>query len=180
MVLTNATDGSGNPLDNKLKDWSGYAGKIITISVNSVKQGELVDVDITDQVTGVVKTNATITNTKYGDPVYVRVAIIANWVKATGTIIYPYPIDNIAGDSNFQGVNTDWVYDSSDGFYYYKHQMAPNSSAVLFTKFTAPAIPTDIPDIDHMQMTLLVQGFDASKKAEMGSTYGWPISHYVD
>ncbi|MBR5175338.1 MAG: fimbrillin family protein [Bacteroidales bacterium] len=179
VVLTNTTDGSGNPIDNKLKDWSGYAGKIITISVNSVKQGELVDVEITDQVSGKVKTNAKVTNTKYGDPVYVRVAIIANWVKADGTIIYPYEVDNIAGDSNFEGVNTDWVYDS-DGFYYYKHKMAPNTSVTLFTKFTSPAPPSTIPDIDHLQMTLLVQGFDASKKAEMGSTYGWPISHYVD
>ena len=180
--LSGATDGSGNPIDSKLKDWRSYAGKVITISINSVQEGDIVDVDITDQVSGIVKTDAVVTNTPVGNPVYVRVAIIANWVKDDGTIIYPYPIDNIASDSQFEGVNSDWVY--SGGFYYYKHRMPAGDSARLFDKFTAPvagssSYPSTVPDIDHLQMTLLVQGVDAARMSEMAD-YGWDITHFVD
>ena len=176
--LTGANDGSGHPIDSKLKDWSTYAGKVITISLNSVFEGEHVDIEITDQVNANVKTIPTVTNTaEVGKDCYVRVAIVANWVKADGTVIYPYPIDNIATNPRFTGFDSSkWVFDN--GFYYYKYKLK-GASVKLFDKFTAPVsgdtdYESTVPDIDHLVVTIVAQGVDWEKKAEMISTYGWP------
>ena len=166
-------------IDSKIKDWRTYAGKMITICLDSSFDGEHLDVEIEDTCTANVKYNPVITNTaEVGVAAYIRVAIVANWVKESGTVIYPYTVSDISSDSRFTGFDaTKWTYNG--GFYYYKYQLPKGASVKLFDKFTAPApgdsdYPSTIPDIDHLVMTLVVQGVDARKKAEMISTYGWP------
>ena len=173
LVLT------GSDMDAKLKDWRTYAGKVITISVSSVGGGGLVDIFLDDQVDANVKTNVVITNTPVGNDAYVRVAIIANWVNEFDVVVYPYPIDNIADDPKCEGFDrANWVF--NNGFYYYKHKLTSDgSSEKMFSKFTAPrsgeaGYPTDVPNVDHLQMTILVQGVDAAKIGTMISDYGWP------
>lgn len=180
--LTGAKDGSGNDMDSNIRDWSGYAGKIITISVNTVVQGGLVDIELSDTVTANVKENVTIHNTAASKDSYVRVAIIANWVNEVGTVIYPYPIDNIFADShfNFTGVNTgDWTF--QNGFYYYEKKLLVNQTVKLINSFTSPVrgdsdFPNDNTAVDHLQMTILVQAVDCDRKADLvdPSKYGWP------
>ena len=166
-------------IDPKILDWRTYAGKMITISLDSSFDGEHLDVAIDDTCEANVKYDPVITNTvDVGVDAYIRVAIVANWVKESGEVIYPYAVGNLSSDSHFTGFDSSkWVYNG--GFYYYKYQLPVGESVKLFTKFTAPApgdsdYPSTIPDIDHMVMTLVVQGVDVRKKAEMISTYGWP------
>ena len=170
---------SGADMDARLKDWRTYAGKVITISVSSVGGGGLLDVEIDDQVAANVKTDVVITNTPIGNDAYVRVAIIANWVNAQGAAVYPYPIDIIASDSHCEGFDSaNWVF--NDGFYYYKHKLESGApSQKMFSKFTAPVsgdagYPADVPNVDHLQMTILVQGVDAGRISDMITYYGWP------
>ena len=180
--LTKATDGSGNPMDSKLRDWSTYAGKIITFSVNTVVEGGLVDIELSDQVNAHVKSNVSVFNTNDSKESYVRVAVIANWVNSVGTVIYPYPIDNIFSDSHFDfsGVTTsDWVFDN--GFYYYKKRLPVNTSVKLIHTFTSPLrgdsdFPNDNTQVDHLEMTILAQAVECDRKADLidPSKYGWP------
>ena len=165
--------------DPKIQDWRTYAGKMITISLNSSFDGEHLDIEIEDTYEANVKYNPIITNTaEVGVDAYIRVAIVANWVKESGMIIYPYAVGDLSNDSHFTGFDASkWVYDG--GFYYYKYRLPIGDSVKLFEKFTAPVpgdsdYPSTIPDIDHMVMSLVVQGIDFRKKDEMISTYGWP------
>ena len=180
--LTAATDGSGNAMATELRDWSTYAGKIITISVNTVMSGGLVDIDLADVLEAHVKKNVVITNNEYdhSKDSYIRVAVIANWVNKQGTIIYPYPIDNIFNDSRFDftGVTTsDWVFNG--GFYYYTKQLRTGQSVKLINTFTSPVLgdpdfPNDNTAVDHLQMTILVQGVECDRKNDLLNVYNWP------
>jgi len=180
--LTAAKDGSGNAMDPKLRDWSTYAGKIITISVNTVVNGGLVDVVLADEVEAHVKKNVVVTNNPidHSKDIYVRVAVIANWVNDVGTVIYPYPIDNIFNDSRFDftGVTTsDWVFNG--GFYYYKKKLLTGQSVKLINTFTSPVLgdtdfPNDNTEVDHLEMTILVQGVEYDRKADLLGQYNWP------
>jgi len=166
-------------IDPKIKDWRTYAGKMITISLDSSFDGEHLDVEIDDTCEANIKYNPIITNTaEVGVDAYIRVAIVANWVSESGMVIYPYAVGDLSSDSRFTGYDTSkWVYDG--GFYYYKYQLPVGESVKLFEQFTAPVpgdgdYPSTILDIDHLVMTLVVQGVDVRKKTEMISTYGWP------
>lgn len=175
--LGGTKDGSQQPLDPKLRDWRTYAGKIITIAVNTVKQGDLIDIELNETVEANIKRNVSVYNTNDSKPVFVRVAIIANWVNSQGTIIYPYPIDSIFNDPQFtfnEGTANDWEF--INGFYYYKKRLPINTSVKFINTFTAPAYTGENSQVDHLQMTIMVQGVECDRKTDLINTFGWPAS----
>ena len=168
-------------VDAKLKDWSGYAGKIITIAISALFEGDLVDIEISDTVTAEVKTDPMVHNAG-SNPVFVRAAIVANWVTEDGAPIAPYKVDGTTiVSAPFEGYDSDtWTY--NNGFFYCKKKLtAPGTMGAsyndikLFTKFTSPE-PPELPNVDHLEMDIMFQAVDAKgddAKAKI-IAYGWP------
>ena len=169
-------------VDAKLKDWSGYAGKIITIAISALFEGDLVDIEISDTVTAEVKTDPMVHNAG-SNPVFVRAAIVANWVTEDGAPIAPYKVDGTTiVSAPFEGYDgSTWTY--NDGFFYCRKVLTtpgttgtPYNDIKLFTKFTSPNPPESLPNVDHLEMDIMFQAVDAmgdDAKARI-IAYGWP------
>ncbi|MCQ2119722.1 MAG: fimbrillin family protein [Bacteroidales bacterium] len=167
--------------DALLKDWSGYAGKIITLRVESTKM-DLVRIEVSDEVTGMTKSDVEIKNVGT-DGVFLRVALIANVVSADGVIEAPVSIDDIQGDSDFvKNANwaNYWYYNSADGFYYYKYVLPSRTRTTcdIFESYTAPdELLTR--DGQKVSFDIVTQAIDAGKDAASYTTdfltnAGWP------
>lgn len=163
--------------DGLTKDWSGYAGKVLTFRISSLK-ANLVSVDITDVVSGSKKDNIKIFNDGKSD-LYVRAVLVGNWLNSKGNILAAW--DEELPYGTFDGKNpvtdatafprtlpSNWVL-HSDGFYYYK-KILPSGYRVsqnLFDEFILTDKPsvenTEDPDVqlDSFEMSILVQAVAA-------------------
>lgn len=126
------------PKTFKFLRWSGkkavvFCALTVVLSVTVLGVTLAYVIDKTDPITntfptpniGVDITGDVIKNT--GDiPVYVRAAVVANWVMEDGSILATSPVEGTDYKINFN--TTDWVQ-GSDGFWYYKTQLGPYASA---------------------------------------------------
>ena len=109
-----------------------------------------VTTEITDKVENSVKKDVTIKNTS-SIPVYMRVAVIANWYDDNGNIVAPW------NDYNGLGVDANkWTL--VGGYYYYNGKVAAGDSVVLFTSYTQPTPPISGA---HLEMDILAQVIQA-------------------
>ena len=133
--------------------------------VNTFVPGK-VDVDITDDVSGKVKSNVVIKNTGNTDA-YIRAAIVANWYK-DGKIVAAWDESQGSFDNSLPG--TDWTK-GTDGYYYYTKSVAPDQTTgtKLFNTYTAP----DAPVVGaQLEMDIIVQAIQSSPAAAI-SDAGW-------
>ena len=123
----------------KLKDWSGYAGKMITFRISSYvgMVSVAIDDDCSVNADGYgVKDNIKITNDGTEDA-YVRMEIVGNWTNENGQIVISWKDDNPLGkfsskyasdkDNLASVVNPAYWTKGSDGFYYYKNYLKPGA-----------------------------------------------------
>lgn len=155
------------------KEWK--AGQIRTFTLKP----EMVDVDITDDVSGFVKNNVQIRNTGNVEA-YIRAAIVASWYglndsgedgiavgfssNAHTAFIQPWQRTSLTAD-NFGGVftglpGTDWVL-KSDGFFYYTKSVAPGEviPSPLFTQYSLDTTAHPAPRIWYLSTTNGYQEF---------------------
>ncbi|MCQ2183320.1 MAG: fimbrillin family protein [Bacteroidales bacterium] len=163
--------------DGLTRDWTGYAGKVLTFRVNS-KKANLVSVDVTDDVVGKVKNNIKIFNDGKS-PIYIRAVLVGNWLNMHGNILaawdesFPYGKfdgkDPTEDDTAFPHVLGDgWVL-HTDGFYYYKYILPYNYRVThnLFEQFELTHKPkvenTSDPDVQiaNFSLSILVQAVAA-------------------
>ena len=121
--------------------------------VNEFKPSN-VTVDITDKVDGDVKKNVVVTN-ESNIPVYIRVAVIASWRNASGSIVAPW------NHYDGLGVNTSLWTRGSDGYYYYNVPVAPGASVTLFTQYKQPSPPVGVGEDVHLEMDIITQAIQA-------------------
>lgn len=108
-----------------------------------------VKTEVDDTVSGNTKSNVTIAN-KSNIPVYMRVAVVANWCSEDGKVVAPW------NDYDNLGVNsTNWTL--SGDYYYYNGTVAANTTVTLFTAYTA----TGGPDGAHLEMDIISQVIQA-------------------
>ena len=112
-----------------------------------------VDTEVTDNISGNTKRDVQIKNSS-NIPVYMRVAVVANWYKA-GEVVAPW--NNYVG----LGVTSDWTL--RDGYYYYNGTVAAGAEVKLFDSYTA----TGGPDGAHLEMDIISQVIQAEG---MGAT----------
>lgn len=113
-----------------------------------------VDTEVTDTVKGNTKSDVTIAN-KSNIPVYMRVAVVANWYK-DGKVVAPW------NDYDNLGVNsTNWTL--TGDYYYYNGTVAAGAEVKLFDSYTA----SDGPDGAHLEMDIISQVIQAEG---MGAT----------
>lgn len=136
---------------------SGTVAYLVTSTtpiVNTFTPAE-VSTDVTDEMEGNTKKNVQIKNTS-NIPVYMRVAVTANWYK-DGKIV--------AGWNDYKDLNVDsskWTFE--DGYYYYKGRVEVDETVTLFASYVAPQAPIEGA---HLEMDISAQviqadGMDAS------------------
>lgn len=162
--------------NSRMKDWTGYAGKVITFRVESEKM-DMVRVAVDDKVTGQVKSNVQTANTGRNG-VYMRVALIANCLNKDGAIVNPCKIGDSEhlGNIKYEGDGTFvlpsewdnyWYFNETDGFYYYKYVVPSQfrTSIDLFTSFTVkPGLIVGTGEganVYGVKFDIVVQGIDA-------------------
>ena len=133
----------------------------------------VVDVEITDKVSGKVKSEVVTRNTGNKDA-YLRVVISGNWVNAAGQIVAPW--DESQGTFVGLGGSGDWV--EAGGFWYFKEKVAPGDSPnpPIFTKYTAPStLPSGA---TTLVMDIAVQAIDASINTNYATA--WATATNID
>lgn len=132
---------------------------------------------IDENVDGGKKSNITVMNpsdpdTETNIPVYIRVAVVVNWVDdKDATKIAPGP--DFALPTT---LGQNWVLNTTDGYYYYKVPVPVGESTnELFT--TAIEEPDDKPDGIRLQVTILAEaiqadGVDSDGKKAVEAAWG--------
>lgn len=120
-----------------------------------------VGVEVDDDVAGHIKKNVTVRNTK-DVPVYVRVAVVANWCDANGNIM-AYGEDASGNpvtpwneyDKIEEAAGSKWTY--HNGYFYYSDVVNANTTVTFFDEYAAPAGP----DGAHLEMDIIAQAIQA-------------------
>lgn len=97
---------------------------------------------ITETVTNNVKTDVAVNVGNPGYAVYVRAAILINWVDESGNVRATAPVKGT--DYEISLNESDWFYNPADGFYYHRAMVTSgNNTAALINSCqmigTAPA-----------------------------------------
>lgn len=117
-----------------------------------------VTTDVTDEMDGNTKKNVTIKNTS-NIPVYMRVAVVANWYDADRNIVAPWT-DNLS-------VNAGWK--KTGGYYYYTKPVDAGAAMELFNSYTA----TGGPEGAHLEMDIIAQVIQAEPTSAVQEAWGF-------
>ena len=132
-----------------------------------------VDITTTDKIENGAKKDVIISN-KSTIPVYIRVAVIANWYK-DGKIVAPWE-----ADANFDAaLGTGWTL-LGDGYYYYTQAVQPDQTSVPFFKLVSGSTTTTVsyapgnPPVEgaHLEMTIIAQAIQ-TEPAEALAAAKW-------
>ena len=157
------TDEEDNVLSNQ---WEPNKKYIYTLSTT-----EVVEVDVTDQVTGenqTVKEEVKIQNTGL-TPSYIRAAIVGYWVNESGDIVASWKA-NDEEVGTFAGLkgNTAWI-EGADGFYYHKNVVNPGMyTDKLFTRYELKGNPPIVGA--SLELNIVVQAVKSIP------TTGWSVT----
>lgn len=124
--------------------------------------GDKVSVDINEDFDGETKENVTFTNSGRV-AVFVRAAIVGNWVDANGKIVKGWTMTS----GTFAGLCASGWEKRSDGFFYYAQSGVDTKiekgeeTEPLFTEYTPSAPPAEGL---HLEMKILVQAVEAGEE----------------
>lgn len=122
--------------------------------------------DIVEVIDGTKKTSITISNAESSIDVYVRVAIIANWINDEGQIMGTAPLTVSLKDTWFKG---------NDGYYYHKAPVKANTSS---SEMLANPIELtkDSTTGYRMQVTIIHQSIQAQPTTTVDSVWNVTLS----
>lgn len=103
-----------------------------------------------------------------GYAVYVRAAIVVNWVDKDGNV---YSIKPVLGQDYEMSLNTEpvgsWLYNGSDGYYYYMYSVFADQTDVLITScYQTAAAPTGY----SLSVEIIAQTIQALGTTDMDDT----------
>lgn len=165
-----SADGNEKHIQKTISD-TWQAGHYYAYKISYTSGIDELTISVSDSASGSgkagdKKSNLVIKNTGNVN-CYIRAAIVANWVDASGNIVAPWD----SSQGTFSGLpGNGWVL-GSDGFWYFTGAVAAGSATptALFTTYTVPTVPAGA---DHLVMTIAAQGvrYDSSKT---GVTAAW-------
>lgn len=130
-----------------------------------------VDTEITEEFDGNTKTTVIISNAADSIDVYVRVAVIGNWVK-DGKVVGAwtpssdnYPFNTADAD--------DWFV--SGNYYYYKYVVAPRTATTNLLNSNGISTSTR-EDGAHLEITVVHQSIQAQPKTAVTEAWGETIA----
>ena len=122
-----------------------------------------VTVSVSDTVTGNEKKDVQVTNTG-NTTAYIRVAVVANWVK-DGKVVAPW--------NDYTNLNVLSTWDKGDdGYYYYMKPVAARDSVKLLNSYTAEGGPEGA----HLEMTIVAQGIQSEPTSVVAGAWGVTVA----
>lgn len=116
---------------------------------------------------GQKKENVKIRNTGDTDA-YIRAMVIGNWCDKDDKVVQSIDFDNM---NYFGYLGANW-FQGSDGFYYYKEQVAPEASTGALFGYIVPK-ENDKPDgADHLEVNIVCQAVQSTPAKAV--TEAWP------
>ena len=170
MTISLTYNGVAMQRSTELTTVTWLAGSLYTYTISATDE---IDVTVTDEVNGNVKSNVVITNTG-NMPEYIRAAIVGCWCDDDGNIVAPWS----ASQGTFDGLaNSTYWHTGSDGYYYYKDPVPAGAATptALFTTYTAPDAPEEGA---HLEITITAQAVIADKNVA-GTAWGIDQSIYT-
>lgn len=119
-----------------------------------------VNTDITEAFNETVKSSVIVENKTDSIPVYVRVAVVGNWVDAEDNIVGPW-------NGSFT-LGADWVK-GSDGYYYYTKVVPVGGET---TDLLGSDITTSANDGLHLEVVVMQQAVQAEPKDAVKELWG--------
>lgn len=164
-----------------IKDWSKYAGKVITFRISLAANVNSVNVSVTDQVVGLTKQDIVIKN-EGTSPIFIRASLVGNWTNEDDQILSSWSetqpfgkfYDGSGSEFGFPTTLPDRWRESTveKGIYYYNRVVMPGDAIKqnLFDKFTVTSIPKSDTgswegnvkmQIANLEMYIIVQAVSA-------------------
>lgn len=146
----------------------GTAAYIVTQTegVTNIFNPSIVSTKVNETISGIVKSNVTITNTGDTDA-YIRAAIIINWVDADGNIYGSVP--DTCDYTTVKG--TDWTQNTNDGYYYYNGVVSAGGTTSNLIDSISPK--NGVPEGYYLQVTILSSGVQANPDDAVKAAWGF-------
>lgn len=119
-----------------------------------------VDTEIDEEFDGSTKSQIIISNASDSIKVYVRVALVGNWVNAEGKIVRPWDVSFTLGRN--------WVK-HTDGYYYYTQ---PVEAGQATTNLLGTGIEASIENGETLELTVIQQAVQAEPSTVVDEV--WP------
>lgn len=104
-----------------------------------------------------VKSDVKVKNTGNADA-YVRAALIINWVDESGNVYASAPAEG--SDYTIQLDSENWFM-ASDGYYYCKDKVAPDSESAVLVKECSQSDGAAVPEGCHLQVKVIASAIQA-------------------
>lgn len=124
-----------------------------------------------DEKTGDFKSEVKIKNTSDID-VYVRAAIVVNWVRLDGSGVSVYADSPVLGTDYTCFIGDDWTLED-DGYYYYNKKVAANTSTTDLIVKADQMATANVPDGYQLQMTILSEAIQADGMGVNNAQAAW-------
>lgn len=123
---------------------------------NAFSNGE-VSCKIEETFENGVKSDVKVKNTGTVDA-YVRAALVINWVDESGNVYASAPEEN--SDYTIQLDTENW-FEASDGYYYCKNKVVPNSESAVFIIECRQSDSAAAPEGCHLQVKVIASAIQA-------------------
>ena len=131
-----------------------------------------VDITTTDKIENGAKKDVSISNSST-IPIYVRVAVVANWYNADGEIVAPWN-ESVYGELP---VSKDWL--RIGDYYYYKSAVPAETKRIdFFTAGESYKPSTSVTDA-HLEMTIIAQAIQAEPETTVEDEWNVEVENGV-
>lgn len=132
-----------------------------------------VGVEVTDKVEGNTKKDVEVSNTK-DVPVFVRVAVVANWCDENGNpLAYGEDASGkpISPWNDYEGIEreAEGKWTRNGNYFYYNGVVSGNSSVTFFDEYEAPNGPVGA----HLEMDIIAQAIQAEPTTAAQEAWGY-------
>lgn len=141
--------------------------------VNTFFPGDI-SAEIIEEFDGEIKEHVVIKNTSERSKAYIRAYYVVSWKDADGNV---YPQKPVAGEDYTyrMGSNTNWDFDTSDGYGYYALPVAPGASTPDFIRELKP-VAGRAPAGYHLEVDIIAEAIQSNPTSVVESEWGVTVS----
>lgn len=136
---------------------------------------------IVETFDGTVKKDVKVNVGKNDYTVYVRAAIVVNWVDANGNVLADAPVSNLQNEDNYDYIldlnlatgnpaANQWSFGSPDGFYYYSSPVPSEGSTEVLIKSVKVNPDATVPEGYTLSVEIVAQTIQAIGTTDTGDT----------
>lgn len=141
--------------------------------VNTFFPGDI-SAEVVESFDGTYKEHVQIKNTSERSKAYIRAYYVVTWKDANGNV---YPQKPVAGEDYTyrMGSNTNWDFNTTDGYAYYALPIAPGASTPSYIRELRPVAGRS-PAGYHLEVDIIAEAIQANPTSIVKSEWGVTVS----